>query len=182
MDPEIRDSILKAGPHWYHPRSLGNNLEIDDEDRERLQAWTIEAWNISKEQRKVLNLEKRRKAEERRRRKAGAKSQAESDMRTKPWEADGISRATYYRRKQRETGSWPPTLSIRQGLETVSSGETTSCTETLLSAPSQPSAGSSTQRRVVSLSDYLAEKKALALATRQPLQRHGRSRMTVESR
>jgi hypothetical protein len=123
MDAEIRGGILDLGPYWYSSHSLGNRLEIDNEDRERLEAWTIEAYDISKEQRKVLTVEKRRKTEERRRRKAGAKPRAESEMRTKPWVEQNISRRTYYRKKKLGTGSWPPSLNIRQGHETVSLSE-----------------------------------------------------------
>jgi hypothetical protein len=121
----------------YSPHSLGNRLEIDNESRERLQAWTIEAYDITKEQREVINREKRRKAEEQRRRKAGAKPRAESEMRTKPWVAKDISRATYYRRKKRDTDSWPPSLNIRQGLETVSLSEP-QVAALLPAAPSEP--------------------------------------------
>ena len=39
------------------------------------------------------------------RRAEGAKPHAESAARTKPWEAEGISRRTYYRRRQKADGT-----------------------------------------------------------------------------
>ena len=72
-------------------------MELYDEDRERLKAWTIAAIDVSEEKRKVINQNKHRQALERHRRKNGAKPQSQSATRTKPWGALGISRATYYR-------------------------------------------------------------------------------------
>lgn len=100
MDAVVRDSILSLGPYWYSQRSLGNHLEIDNEDRERLQAWTIEAYDISKERREVINREKNKAAQERRRRKNGAKPREESLSRTEPWKAEDISRRTWERRRK----------------------------------------------------------------------------------
>jgi hypothetical protein len=100
MDAEIRGGILDMGPYWYSARSLGNRLEVDDEDRERLQAWTIEAFDISKERRAVINREKNKASHERRRRKDGAKPREKSLSRTEPWKAEDISRSTWERRRK----------------------------------------------------------------------------------
>jgi hypothetical protein len=100
MTPEIRDYILNLGPYWYSARSLGNHCEVSNEDRERLRAWTIEAYDISKEQRAVINNEKNRASHERRRRKDGAKPRQQSLSQTKPWEAGEICRRTWERRRK----------------------------------------------------------------------------------
>lgn len=97
MNAEIRDSILSLGPYWYSARSLGNHLEVDNEDRERLEVWTIEAFDISKEQRAVINNEKNRASHERRRRKDGAKPREQSIERMQPWKLLDMSRAKFYR-------------------------------------------------------------------------------------
>ena len=98
MDQDTRDYLLKLGPHWYSLYQLGNHLELYDEDRERLQAWSIEAVDVTAEQRRMINREKNTKSQERRRRKAGAKPHAKSLSRTKPWLALNISRADWYRK------------------------------------------------------------------------------------
>jgi hypothetical protein len=72
IDADTRSKILSLGPHWYSASSLGQHLELYDEDRERLQAWTIEACNVTKDERKVINKGKNRKAQERHRRKNGS--------------------------------------------------------------------------------------------------------------
>jgi hypothetical protein len=85
----------RRSPRRRAPLVFGH-LELYDEDRERLKAWTIAAIDVTDEERKVINQDKHRQAEEHRRRKNGAKPQAKSLSRTKPWEAMGIGRTKYY--------------------------------------------------------------------------------------
>jgi hypothetical protein len=94
---DIRDDLLTFGPHWYSAKSLAQHLELCDEDRERLDVRTIAAIDVTDEERKVINQNKHREAEERYRRKNGAKPQSKSLTRAKPWKPLGVSRATYYR-------------------------------------------------------------------------------------
>jgi hypothetical protein len=99
---EARSRILNMAPHWYSAKSLGQHLELYDEDRERLKAWTIAAVDVSDEQRKVINLEKNKQAQMRRRRATGAVPREEylaehNKSRAAPWRALGMSRANYYR-------------------------------------------------------------------------------------
>ena len=111
LNSKQRANILRLGPYWYAARSLGEHLELCDEDREDLQAWSIEACDVTPEQRVMINQEKHRKRQESRRRKAGAKPRAESISRTKPWIADGISRSEWYRRRKSVgTSSCQPSL------------------------------------------------------------------------
>jgi hypothetical protein len=101
IDADTRSKILSLGPHWYSASSLGQHLELYDEDRERLQAWTIEACNVTKDERKVINKGKNRKAQERHRRKNGSVSREEylAKLKSQPkmWELLGMSRPAYYR-------------------------------------------------------------------------------------
>jgi hypothetical protein len=76
------------------------------------------------EERKNVNRAKNRNAQEKRRRKNGAKPQAQSERRTKPWEALGISESTYRRRKRRDSISSRPSLLSNKSDEVLSSGET----------------------------------------------------------
>jgi hypothetical protein len=131
MDAEIRGGILDLGPYWYSARSLGNRLEVDDEDRERLQAWTIEAYDITKDQREVINREKNKAAQERCRCKAGAKPRKQSLSQTKPWEAEKVCRRTWERRRKAGVAnSSRPSLSISRNDELA--------TQSKPEAPSQP--------------------------------------------
>jgi hypothetical protein len=193
MDPEVRGGILDLGPYWYSPRSLGNRLEIDDEGRERLKAWTTEACDISKEEREVINREKNRQSHERGRRKNGAKARGQSLSRMQPWKLLDMSRAKFYRlskearaalvtelaRRSSETDSSRPSLVIRRKDETVSPSKLP--VAAIPAAPSQPkgptlSGGeipavpqqepSKPTAPVVSLAEYLARRKAAAIEGR----------------
>jgi hypothetical protein len=77
---------------------LGQHLEVENEERERLKAWWIKPCDMSDEEFEAYKCEKRRKRESNRRRKNGAKSHADSDSRTKPWIDAGFkSRRTWQR-------------------------------------------------------------------------------------
>jgi hypothetical protein len=173
MDAEIRGGILDLGPYWYSARSLGNRLEIDNEARERLQAWTIEAYDITKEQREVINREKNKASHEQGRRKAGAKPRKQSLSQTKPWEAENISRSTWERRRKAgDANSSRPSLSISRKDELASAapsqpkGPTLAGREIPAMSQQEPIAPSKPQAAVVSLAEYLARRKAAAIAWR----------------
>jgi hypothetical protein len=120
MNAPTRDYILSLGPHWYYPRPLGQYLELYDEDREKLEAWSVEAIDVTEKERRMINKEKHRQAQGRRRRKNGAKPQSQSERRTRPWEALKISESTYYRRKKRDSISSRPSLTISKSDEVLS--------------------------------------------------------------
>jgi hypothetical protein len=139
MNAPTRDYILSLGPHWYYPRPLGQYLELYNEDREKLQAWSVEAIDVTEEERRMINKEKNRKAQERRRRKNKAKPRAESLSRTKPWADEGISRSTWERRRRKAGDANPsrPSLTCRRSDELASSSKPQG-TVTLPSASSEP--------------------------------------------
>lgn len=72
------------------------------------------------EEEKIISRNRRREKEKLRkekiRRAAGAKPQAESERRTKPWEEYGLSRATWYRRKK-DGQPLPQKLSERPAID-----------------------------------------------------------------
>jgi hypothetical protein len=109
LSADERTKILGYSPHWYSDKSLGDHLELYDEDRERLQAWTIAACDVTREERDAINVEKNRRRQEQHRRKNQSKPRAEylAEVKgTEPWKDEGVSRATWYRRrKDCETGS-----------------------------------------------------------------------------
>jgi hypothetical protein len=116
LDTETRDYILSLGPYWYNDRSLGDHLELYDEDRERLGIRTIEACDVTFEQRKEINREKKIRRLEKQRRQSGVKPreqyEAQSLSRTKPWEIDKISRRTWERRRHRPAVASPSLSSL----------------------------------------------------------------------
>jgi hypothetical protein len=127
LDADERRKILSLGPYWYGERSLGEHLELYDEDREHLKAWTVEAFDVTPEQRKAINREKNRKRLERRRRESGVKPReqwlADNHVsRTKAWLAVGMSRAQWYRKGKPsvETGPNAPLLSYKIAVTPVS--------------------------------------------------------------
>jgi hypothetical protein len=99
---------------WPKAKILGESLRLTNAERERFGLWAIAPCDISEE-----DLAEQRKAKERarkaryRQRKKEMQSRAEylathSINRTKPWLAEGISKATFYRRKkEREQGNVP---------------------------------------------------------------------------
>jgi hypothetical protein len=114
-----RDYLMHFGPYWYSPRSLGEHFELDDEARDRARAWSIRPCCVSDKEWRERKGEKARTRQERRRRKNGAKPQAESERRNKPWKAEGISRRTWYRRKAAGTISSRPSLFLNPRDEMV---------------------------------------------------------------
>jgi hypothetical protein len=101
MDAATRDYLMSFGPYWYSPRSLGQHLELDQHTRKDLWAWSIRPCDLSDDEWKALKSGNARTRQEKRRRKKGQKPHAESLSRTKPWEAEGISRRTWERRRRK---------------------------------------------------------------------------------
>jgi hypothetical protein len=84
--------------------NLARFLGVSYPQRQALGLTTIGAIDVGKRARLELRKRKDRLAKERKRRAAGARPQAQSLSRTEPWKAEGISRASWYRRR-RETVS-----------------------------------------------------------------------------
>jgi hypothetical protein len=104
-------------------RKIGQRLRVTNEERELWKLWTIAPCDMTGEQLKEHRKAKKRardRARNRRRRQGLQRRKvylaANSLSRTKPWEADGISRPTWYRRRGngRETSLSP----IARGRET----------------------------------------------------------------
>jgi hypothetical protein len=110
---------LSLGPHWYGKRSLGENLELHEVDRQERDIRTIESFDVTAEQRVAYNLEKERLRGEKRRREAGAQPReqylANSKSRTKPWEAAGFKcRRTWERHQERVASASASLLELTQ--------------------------------------------------------------------
>ena len=88
---------------------LGKRLRFTSEERERLKAWQIRPHDYTDEDMASLAKEKKRLREAKRRRKSGVVSREEyianSLSRIRPWEAEGVSRRTWERRRKKRVAS-----------------------------------------------------------------------------
>jgi hypothetical protein len=92
-----------AKPLRYHADTLASRIGLTAERRARLKIRTIGAIDETAEQRKEKRREKHRLAKEQKRRAAGVLTIAEArKIRAgrEPWRTAGISRSTWYRRRQ----------------------------------------------------------------------------------
>jgi hypothetical protein len=85
-------------------RLLGKRLRLTNGERERLKLWTIAPYNMSpqqaRKQRRAKARARMRQLRQSRGSKPRTKYETSSTTRTKPWLAAGISRATWYRRRE----------------------------------------------------------------------------------
>jgi hypothetical protein len=93
-----------AKPCTWKADSLAKELGVTKKQRDRLGLTTIGAIDFTARQRKRMRRKQRAAADAARRLAAGAKPHAESAERTRPWEAEDISRRTWYRRKNGTDG------------------------------------------------------------------------------
>jgi hypothetical protein len=110
------EAILERAKAMRQRRSadaLGRFLGVTYARRQRLGHTTTGSVDVRKQTRAVLRMRRRRLYWERRRRSRGARPRAEALTRTKPWEAEGMSRATWYRR--RETSPQPAIAPLKSG-------------------------------------------------------------------
>jgi hypothetical protein len=106
-DAEVAATVAYVNhkPRKFLADSLGKQLRLTEDERTLLGITTIGSHNVSRAERmrirKALDAERKRK----RRRAKGVKPRAvyleNSLSRTKPWEAEDISRSTWERRQKR---------------------------------------------------------------------------------
>jgi hypothetical protein len=99
-------TMVLANPLRYRADTLGKKLGLTAERRARLGIRTIGAVNQTAAERTAASEARKLEAKRNRRRAKGMKPRdeylANSVEGTKPWEAEGISRRTWYRRKGQE--------------------------------------------------------------------------------
>jgi hypothetical protein len=121
----VIDEIEQMPPWQRKPlgKTLGKRLNLIYAVRDRLKLNTIRACDISEKAMAVIRKQKKRQRDRQRRLKQGARPQADSISRLKPWVKEGTSRATWYRRinqeQTRETTSRQVNL-LKSELELVS--------------------------------------------------------------
>ncbi len=81
-------------------KALGERLRVTSAERIALRLWTIAACDATDEQRDERHKAANRGRQQRRRRRLGMKPRTKP---AKPWQAEGISRAKYYRRRETRT-------------------------------------------------------------------------------
>lgn len=102
---QLIDQINRTPAYLRKPtaRELGERLRVTNQERERLKLWTIIPFDMTDAQLKEQRRAKDRARRQRRRRAAGSKPRkaylAKSLSKKKPWEAQGICRRTWERRR-----------------------------------------------------------------------------------
>lgn len=95
------DNAISRRKHW-RAGPLGRELRLTEEERTMLRITTFRPYNVTKAGLAKSAKQRKRKSDTARRRNAGGVARAEyearSAARNKPWEALGISRATWHRR------------------------------------------------------------------------------------
>lgn len=96
---ELAEEVI-ARPREWKADDLAAELGVTMALRDALHLRTIGAIDCNARQRKRLRRKRDAAAKAAKRLAAGARPHAESTERTRPWEAEGISRVTYYRRRK----------------------------------------------------------------------------------
>lgn len=84
----------------FNADKLGRYLRLSDAARSRTGIRTIGACDVSKRERTLRRKQRARERQERLRRRRGARPRSQSLSRVRPWEAEGISRRTWYRQRK----------------------------------------------------------------------------------
>ncbi|HEY7298571.1 MAG TPA: hypothetical protein VH684_11600 [Xanthobacteraceae bacterium] len=111
-EAEALAASVVRNPVKFTADRLAWRLRLTAAERHELGITTIGAVGQTQEIRKALRKMKRREADRKRRRANGAVHWEESISRKKPWEADGVSRATWYRHR-----TTSPRTTKREGCE-----------------------------------------------------------------
>lgn len=115
--PKLINKILQSTLRYYHKggkpmlaATIGDMLGITALSRQEAKAWFFEAMDETPQQRATKLKVRKRDREAARRIAAGATPRSQSMAVTKPWEALGISRRTYFYRIKagREIGPTAP--------------------------------------------------------------------------
>ena len=103
-DAEAIICEVEAYPHKYRSGTLGKILNFTGKEWRELRIRTIAPVDMSADERRYYSRIISNGRQLKKRRMQGMRAQTDSLSRTKPWEAEGISRTTWYgRRKSRTT-------------------------------------------------------------------------------
>lgn len=101
-------AILDQRRLWLSQAELRQQVWLSNADRQRLKAWNIPPWDRTPAQLELQRKERKLARKRLARRKAGAISRSiylvDSISSKEPWKAEGVSRATWYRRMRQVRG------------------------------------------------------------------------------
>jgi hypothetical protein len=115
-DAEALAEQITAAPNWLKARPLGERLGLTDYERTALKIGTIRPIDVTDEALVERRGRKNREGKALKRHLARAAKPAPASH-TKPWEAEGIDRATWYRHKAKPAGQKRATKSVRSNTE-----------------------------------------------------------------
>ena len=107
VEAEALIAEVRALPRWRYgaetAMATGIRLNLTTAERERLRTWQIRAADHTEADREAQRKAKRRQRETSRRREVGVRPRQEylatSLSKSKPWNAEGISRSAWYQRR-----------------------------------------------------------------------------------
>ena len=95
-------------------RELGNRLRLTNAERERLRLWPIAPFDKTDEELVAQRNVRERNRRARKRREQGVRTRAiylsTLSKRPRPWEAEGVSRSTWYNRRKRTSDEVSPDI------------------------------------------------------------------------
>jgi hypothetical protein len=107
----IAQDVIHSPRQRLRADDVAHMLRVTYAERIAIRATTIGAIDANKRARTLIRKQRARHRERARRRANGAIPRERSLSRTQPWIAEGISRRTWYRRRNRVgTNTWPPLL------------------------------------------------------------------------
>jgi hypothetical protein len=117
-DAEELTEEIAAAPRWLKARALGERLGLTDRERTALDIDKIRPIDVTD-----AELAERRRQDDRerkrRKRQAARAAKPAPASQTKPWEAEGISKRTWHRRRAKPGNRKRGTKSVRDNLETL---------------------------------------------------------------
>jgi hypothetical protein len=102
---------VEAKPRRFRADTIAAKLGVTARERQELDLRTIGAIDQTAAQRLKIRIQRQRQADEDRRRRLGSiprqEYEAKSVSRSKPWQVEGISRATWYARQKKSERARP---------------------------------------------------------------------------
>jgi hypothetical protein len=117
---ELIEAALRKPLKWTADK-LAERIGLNDATRTRLGITTIGATDCKKAKRETRRKQRDAARHKALRARAGAKPQALSEARLKPWLALGISESTYRRRKRRDSGDSDSSAACAKHIESGTS-------------------------------------------------------------
>jgi hypothetical protein len=98
---QLIGDLMNLPLHWRNrpAKEIGERLRLTNVEREGLRAWSIAPVDITADELREQRKAKKRARDRKRYKHTRADYEAKSKSKLKPWEAEGVSRRTWYRRR-----------------------------------------------------------------------------------